>query len=829
MKLVLKEFQTEAVEKLVKQLRRAAKEARSDELQSVCLSSPTGSGKTVMITAAIEILLKGDDTAPPGPDATFLWVTDQKELNEQTRRKMLISSSVITSDRLVVIDASFDQETFRPGVVHFLNTQKLGKEKDLVTAGDKRTFTIWETITNTITIRPGKFVVIIDEAHRGMMENARARSEATTIIQKFIKGSPGELPPVPLVLGISATPERFNSLIGGTGRTARSTDMKPEDVRASGLLKEVITLYHPNEQQPTDMTMLREAVRNWRSYVKNWEEYCAQQNEPFVRPILVVQVQDGSRNQISKTDVAEAISVMRAELGELTNDSLAHAFQEGTRVKIGEEELRYLAPPDIQEDPDVRVVFFKSSLNTGWDCPRAEVMMSFRTAADATLIAQLVGRMVRTPLARRVDSDEFLNTVALYLPHYDKKGLEEVTNRLTQPDSENLPPVEVKMGADAITLKRAAGSDQAFAALSAIPSYEIPKPRRTSQVRRVMKLARLLAHDEIDESAPEEAINRLLKVLQAEHSRIKTTKRFNALVERNETVQVRAVNYNVGTEEVSETETIELKVSPENLDDLFEAAGRKINEGIHKAWWRQRVPKTPTPEQKAKAKVEFVALCFVEDDVLTKIEQEAQTLVQEGLKTHKRAISALSEGARQEYDDIRRLAADPEETVLKYPHSVDGKKGGASWQKHLYVDSLGAFSQTLNKWEVKVIEAELRREDLVGWIRNPDRKPWSLRIPYTFRGESRPLHPDFLIVRAEGDHMVIDLLDPHDVSLEDAPAKAAGLAHYAAKHAQQFGRIELIIVEGDKAKRLDLTDEQIRNKVKEVSTNEHLRLLFDQG
>src|SRR5689334_23855465 len=45
----------------------------------------------------------------------------------------------------------------------------------------------------------------------------------------------------------------------------------------------------------------------------------------------------------------------------------------------------------IHDDPDVRVVFFKTSLNTGWDCPRAEVMMSFRAATDSTYIAQLVG------------------------------------------------------------------------------------------------------------------------------------------------------------------------------------------------------------------------------------------------------------------------------------------------------------------------------------------------------------------------------------------------------------------------------------------------------
>ena len=43
-----------------------------------------------------------------------------------------------------------------------------------------------------------------------------------------------------------------------------------------------------------------------------------------------------------------------------------------------------------------------------------------------------------------------------------------------------------------------------------------------------------------------------------------------------------------------------------------------------------------------------------------------------------------------------------------------------------------------------------------------------------------------------------------------------------------FGRIELIIIEEDKIKRLNLNDEETRNKVKQVATNEHLQQLYDR-
>ena len=77
-----------------------------------------------MLTRAIELLLLGDDDNPPIPDATFLWITDQPELNEQTRKKMVATSTVLNSNNILVIDASFDQETLPAGTVSFSISKK---------------------------------------------------------------------------------------------------------------------------------------------------------------------------------------------------------------------------------------------------------------------------------------------------------------------------------------------------------------------------------------------------------------------------------------------------------------------------------------------------------------------------------------------------------------------------------------------------------------------------------------------------------------------------------------------------------------------------------
>jgi len=475
-KLPLKDFQEAAVHDLASLARRARDDIQDGGPQTLILAAPTGSGKTVIATSWMERIVEGDEDNPPNPDATFLWITDQPELNEQTRRKFLATSTTFSARHLITLDATFDSKLFPPGNVYFLNTQKLGRKAQLVTPSDQRGTTIWRTITNTVAQRPESFWVVIDEAHRGMTEDKAARNEARTIVQKFIKGSDNEIEPVPLVFGISATPERFAELLAATPRTNRPpVTVDPEDVRLSGLLKEAITLYHPKRDQPSDLTLLRDASKLLGRYSDEWADYAAREKAPRVNAVLVVQVEDATKAHVTKTDVASAIATIENALGPLDDQQIAHAFQEGQTLTLGDRALRYIAPSDIQDDEALRVVLFKRSLTTGWDCPRAEVMMSFRRAVDKTVIAQLVGRMVRTPLARTVTGSDFLNTVSLYLPHYDAHALSEVIEYLAEPDAQTSVPMRVQRGADLEVFKRNRKVSAAFAAAETLPTVRVTK------------------------------------------------------------------------------------------------------------------------------------------------------------------------------------------------------------------------------------------------------------------------------------------------------------------------------------------------------------------
>jgi type III restriction enzyme len=275
--------------------------------------------------------------------------------------------------------------------------------------------------------------MIIDEAHRGAGVSDRARKP---IMQKFITGSDADgLPPVPLVLGMSATPQRFTELLGNTTRTQRPIIITPDMVRESGLLKDLILVTCPKSAPHSDLTLLEAAAAKWKHFRDRWEKYCLNERETtIVRPVLVVQVEDGTEGILTRTPLHDVVRVIERQIGLLQTNEIVHCFQDKEEIIYGSRIIRRMDASRVQDSSEVKVVLFKTALTTGWDCPRAEVMMSFRRAKDPTSIAQLVGRMIRTPLARRIESDERLNMVELLLPHYDADALEGVLAKLRNPD-----------------------------------------------------------------------------------------------------------------------------------------------------------------------------------------------------------------------------------------------------------------------------------------------------------------------------------------------------------------------------------------------------------
>ena len=415
---------------------------RTHAPQVVSFTAPTGAGKTIIMSALIEAVLFGDEQYMEQPNAIIVWLSDSPQLNEQSKQKIDSKADKIKLPQCVTIsEESFDKEVFEDGHVYFLNTQKLSVTSKLTKNGDGRTYTIWQTLANTVWEKSDRLYFIIDEAHRGMQ--GREASRATTIMQKFIKGSEDDgIPPMPVVIGMSATTQRFNALVEGTSSTIHKSIVTTDEVRASGLLKDRIVITYPEEGAVNnDMAILQAAADDWKEKWEHWTQYCFEQHYAYVNPILIIQVLNGTGDALTDTNLDDCIAKIEERTGfKLESGQVVHTFGGTTEtLNVNGLDVRYEEPSNIAEDRNIRVVFFKENLSTGWDCPRAETMMSFKHANDATYIAQLLGRMVRTPMQMHIQVDDVLNDVHLYLPYFNEDTVKDVVEALQSTEGGDIP------------------------------------------------------------------------------------------------------------------------------------------------------------------------------------------------------------------------------------------------------------------------------------------------------------------------------------------------------------------------------------------------------
>lgn len=374
-------FQKQAVSDLRARIAMALNDYKVMRIpQVVSLQAPTGSGKTIIMASLIEDIFFGSDSFLEQPDAIFVWLSDSPQLNEQSKEKIETKADKIRIDQGVVIsDDNFDSEVLEDGKIYFLNTQKLGKSGNLVKHSDRRQYTIWETLKNTAIEKSDRLYFIIDEAHRGMQ--GRAAGKATTIMQRFIKGSVNDgLPSMPLVIGMSATAERFNTLVGNTNSTLRKVVISPAQVRASGLLKDRIVITYPEDPgKNSDMAVLQAATDEWMDKCLHWQQYTYEQHYANVDPVFVIQVTAGSGKKLSDTDLDDVLAKIEERTQEhFKEGEVVHTFGSTGTIEINGLSVPHIEPSDIAENRKVKLVLFKENLSTGWDCPRAETMMSFR-------------------------------------------------------------------------------------------------------------------------------------------------------------------------------------------------------------------------------------------------------------------------------------------------------------------------------------------------------------------------------------------------------------------------------------------------------------------
>ena len=833
MRATLFPFQESALADLHEKIKKAHAYWSEKDPQVISFTAPTGAGKTIIMTALFEDIIFGHAYGVAEPDSVFVWLSDMPELNEQTRLKIESKSEKFRTRDIRVIDSTFDAEYFTPGGIYFLNTQKLGSDKLLTQKSNLREYTIWETIANTAERQPKSFFVVIDEAHRGTFTSPQAENKAQSIMQKFIKGSKEDgLPVMPLIIGVTATPQRFQKLVADTTSTIQKVVVPPEDVRESGLLKDRVIIHFPDIAIGADMTMFKEAVANWKKKCERWQSYCDHEEiKKPVRPVLVIQVEDGNEREITQTDLDSCISILEDAIGRrLQAGEVVHTFDKHETIKRHGLDIRRVDASRIEEDEKAIVVFFKMNLSTGWDCPRAETMISFRHANDYTYIAQLLGRMIRTPLARRVESDAELNNVGLFLPFFDEKTVKMVEQALR--DSEAIVPAETGSHKELITLKRDPAFADVFSDMNLI-TYRIDSARKQPALRRLIALARALTQDMIAPEARKSTLKRVLDEFESEIAELKKSGKFEEISKAVTGLALRTltIDYGSGAEGTTYNISEIVELSEFDINNLFERAGKVLGEGLHKEYWVRHAVR-----DFKDVKTEIIVLTN-DNAAMERLESFADKLFNELYDMHKTAFRKLKEDRRDAYKKLALSSTTPIALDWELPPTIDFLIGedAVILEKHLYIPSDGGeFKVSLNDWELGVIREEMKDEKgAVAWLRNLDRKRWSLEIPYEVDGVVTSMFPDLIVVRADAHGYVFDVLEPHDSSRKDNYPKAVGLAKFAEKHGEHFGRIQLIrkakgADKRDHFYRLDMGKLSVRNRVRGVTSNAELDRIFNE-
>jgi type III restriction enzyme len=840
LKFELRTYQEDAARDVLARLDEAFYNYRGPykRRSSFALSAVMSAGKTVMAAAVIEALFNGSDEYGRDADAkaVVVWLTDDESLNNQTMQKMILASELQVS-QLVAIDGPEFPEKLDARTVYFLNVQKLYDSSVKYTKPTgARSYSLWDTFRNTIEADDRDLYLVIDEAHKGMSPG----SGRDTTVLRLIDGE-GDRLPVPVVWGISATTARFDEKMKeAAGRTKMpSVEVPIGEVRDSGLLKDAVILRRPDEKGQFDTTLLRHAVQRTVEQSRMWSEYCEEQGEELVLPLLLIQVPNDPAAAEMERIVSTVQEEWRAQSGDdLPSTAIAHVFGGIKDLTHASRTIMHVDPEAIQDKHEIRILLAKNAVTTGWDCPRAEVLVSLRGSDDDTVIAQLMGRMFRTPLARRIAENDVLNTVVCMLPNFNQAKTEQVAALLEKGEdgngstSDGSGPTPI-LGPTETMYRNAAVPDDVINLFSGLPSETKPNPQ-AKPLPRLFSMATALAGDGLLSNATEQAYARLIALLDgqlAQHKRDVDTASADIQEAR---IAGLIVNIKEGGQK-PETGLTPLRGDARVIDDAFSSATRSLTKAVAVRYQKHRAVENRTNPRDdldlIAAKLQVAAVATV-PGVVGAVNEAATRQVNDWLDLYDVAIAGLLDSSRAVYDLIRAKSPTPIHKSTQLPlqglmvqtgTATENSKRYDTALLHLLSDASGNFPfGDLNGWEQHVVKTELERAapKVIGWYRNPSQaKETSLGVPYMKAdGAWGSFQPDFVFFTRNADGgIAASLIEPHR-DHGDSLRKLRGLADFVERYPTDFVRVEFM--EQDTAgvmKKLALTDEAVRKAVREAN------------
>ena len=341
--------------------------------RDIVLKSCTGSGKTIILTHFMDEYIKSTHKA------VFVWLTPGKgNLEVQSKAKMDKyihgSQTKLLSD---VMTGGFEEND-----ACFINWEKLTKKGNNALKDSERT-NFLEHIQNALD--DGLiFTIIVDESHQN------DTIKADDIIELFRAAK---------IIRCSATPKNIKNAI--------LIDIPEEDVIAEGLIKKLLIINENFEQHVSvdDQIayLLDKAIDKQQALRSAYLNTGAD-----INPLIIVQIPNKSDVLLDRVEEYFESKGITYE-----NNALA--------VWLSDKKQNL---EDIEEPNAAPIaVIIKQAVATGWDCPRAQILVKLRDNMSEVFEIQTIGRIRRMPEAKHYGED-LLDCCYLYT--LDEKFTESV-------------------------------------------------------------------------------------------------------------------------------------------------------------------------------------------------------------------------------------------------------------------------------------------------------------------------------------------------------------------------------------------------------------------
>ena len=237
-----------------------------------------------------------------------------------------------------------------------------------------------------------KIILIIDESH----------SSATTERAMEIRD---EIISPDLTIEMSATP-----VFTAENMNARVV-VEPTDVINEGMIKKEIIIndkiakiIEKEESEKTSERLVLESAYYKEEELKERYKNAFKNNETkeLITPLTLIQIPNSSYGEAKK----EVIEKFLSEKGITTENGKLAVWLSDEKINDSFDTLNTI-------DSKVEYLIFKMAIDTGWDCPRAQILLKFREVNSIVFEVQTVGRILRMPEAKHYN-DEILNRAFVY-------------------------------------------------------------------------------------------------------------------------------------------------------------------------------------------------------------------------------------------------------------------------------------------------------------------------------------------------------------------------------------------------------------------------------